>query len=130
MEKLLEKRAGNMILRIEKDEELEYLVVKSASGQFEMRLRNDTAQHVLVRELMEGDKEDMYGLLSHMWYMVGITIPDGEFIEDVMKALENAEKRFVEGYKIEGEDEDKIIEDMEMAASLEEILSEEDAETE
>lgn len=122
METILEKRAGNIILRIEKDEELEYLVVKTAIGHFEMRIRKEVPMFAVMKELMENDEEGLYGAVAHLWFSIGITIPDGEYIEDLVNALEGVEKRFLEGYNPEEEDDEKVLEDMEAADALKEQI--------
>lgn len=125
MEKLLEKRAGGLILRIEKDEELEYLVVKSVAGQFELRLRDDTMNFHMIKGAMEENQEDFYGFISHMWFMMGVTLPDAEYFDAIMAALKAREERYLAEYpEGEEEDEEKVIADMEMAAKIEEELAE------
>lgn len=124
MEKLMEKRAGNMILRHEKDEELEYIVVKTAAGQFEARFRNDMMMFVVMKELMEQDNESVYGSLAHMWFMVCSTMPDLKFMEDLTAAVEGAVERYVEfeGKEYSEEEEQKAIDDVEMVESIQEEL--------
>ena len=125
MEILHEKRAGNLILRIEKDEEIETLVVKSVAGHVEVRLRNDTSIFAIIKKAMEDEQEDLYGIVAHLWFLQVTAVPDGEYIDDALQAYDALSYRFQNGYKPENEEtEDEIIEDMERSAQLEEAAEE------
>lgn len=122
----MEKRAGNMILRVVKEDEVEYLVVKTAVGQFELKLRSDTMMFNIIASLMENNEEGMYSALAHLFFVFCSTAPDEEYLNDIVKAIDACNMRMVAAFKNNEEDEDekKIIEDMEYAFSLAENIEE------
>jgi len=117
------KRYGNFI--VAHDEKKGFVSVRSASGHWQLRFRNDHVMFGMLLNYSSDKSLDRYfEHLFIMWYVVTQGLPDGQCLEDMLKASESWFERVRAADKLNpaGEDEAEVLKEVAAAEEIKEEL--------
>lgn len=117
------KRYGNFI--VAHDEKKGFVSVRSASGHWQLRFRND---HVMFGMLLNyySDKslDKYFEHLFSLWYVFTQGLPDGKCLEDVLKGCEGWFERLKAADNINplNEDDAEVLKEVVTAEEIKEEI--------
>lgn len=117
------KRYGNFI--VAHDEKKGFVSVRSAVGHWQLVFRNDHAMFGMLLKFISDRSLDRYfEHLFTMWYVVTQGLPDGQCLEDMLKASEAWFERVRAADKLNpaGEDEAEVLKEVAAAEEIKEEL--------
>jgi len=117
------KRYGNFI--VAHDEKKGFVSVRSAAGHWQLVFRNDHAMFGMLLKFISDRSLDRYfEHLFIMWYVVTQGLPDGQCLEDMLKASESWFERVRAADKLNpaGEDEADVLKEVAAAEEIKEEL--------
>lgn len=118
------KRYGNFI--VAHDEKKGFVSVRSAIGHWQLRFRND---HAMFGALLHfsGDKslDEYFEHLFGIWYVLTQGLPDGQCVEDLLKAAEAWYGRLEKADKVNpmNEDEAEVLKEVVTAEEIKEEMN-------
>lgn len=88
---------GGFKVKLESDEDYEYVLIESISGNWSMDFRSDNPKYGLLVEMI--NDEDFHEALKGqivVWYHFANCMPDAEFMEDFINAYGRFGQRMVQ----------------------------------
>lgn len=117
------KRYGNFI--VAHDEKKGFVSVRSAVGHWQLRFRNDHAMYGALLKFSGDSSLDRYfEHLFGLWYLFTQGLPDGQCLEDLLKAAESWYARLEKADKVNpmNEDEAEVLKEVVTAEEIKEEM--------
>lgn len=117
------KRYGNFV--VAHDEKKGFVSVRSAVGHWQLRFRNDHAMYGALLKFSGDSSLDRYfEHLFGLWYLFTQGLPDGQCLEDMLKAAESWYARLEKADKVNpmNEDDAEVLKEVVTAEEIKEEM--------
>ena len=117
------KRYGNFV--VAHDEKKGFVSVRSAVGHWQLKFRNDHAMYGALLKFSGDSSLDRYfEHLFGLWYLFTQGLPDGQCLEDLLKAAESWYARLEKADKVNpmNEDEAEVLKEVVTAEEIKEEM--------
>lgn len=117
------KRYGNFV--VAHDEKKGFVSVRSAVGHWQLRFRNDHAMYgALLKFSGDSSLDKYFEHLFSLWYVFTQGMPDGQCLEDLLKAAESWYARLQKADKVNpmNEDDAEVLKEVVTAEEIKEEM--------
>lgn len=117
------KRYGNFV--VAHDEKKGFVSVRSAVGHWQLKFRNDHAMYGALLKFSGDSSLDRYfEHLFGIWYLFTQGLPDGQCLEDMLKAAESWYARLQKADKVNpmNEDDAEVLKEVVTAEEIKEEM--------